>query len=313
VILALVAAALITSAIPHVLGLRHAPPLSAAVIWAAALSLRALGEALAAAWLLLFFPATHLFEALTHWCWRHLASAALNGHDVGHVTTFLPTLLGIVSILSVGVAGVRVARALRQLRAASPVSGPGGSVIVGGDAITLAVVGVLRPRVLISAGALLELSDDELDAALAHESAHIARRHRYVVLWAELCSAVARFIPGTRTCVEELAFHLERDADRCALALPVNPSALAAAVRKAADSQFARGRLVLALGASRVEDRLAEILAEADAARFRRPTGSRLIAGLLVAVFLAIAGWTPPVLADGVHVLQSTPAAVDCD
>lgn len=78
-------------------------------------------------------------------------------------------------------------------------------MIVGGDAIALAVVGVLRPRVLISAGALLELSDDELDAALAHESAHIARRHRYVVLWAELCSAIARFIPGTGDCVEELA------------------------------------------------------------------------------------------------------------
>jgi hypothetical protein len=127
VILALVAAALIASAVPRALDLRHAPPLTAAAIWAAALSLRALGVALAAAWPLLFFPATHLFEALTHWCWRHLASGALNGHDVGHVTTFLPTLLGIVSVLSVGVAGVRLARALRQLRAVSPFSGPGGA------------------------------------------------------------------------------------------------------------------------------------------------------------------------------------------
>ncbi|HEY6889804.1 MAG TPA: hypothetical protein VI300_18535 [Solirubrobacter sp.] len=67
-ILALVAAALIASAVPHVLDLRHAPPLTAAVIWVAALSLRALSVALAAAWLLLFFPATHLFAALTHWC-----------------------------------------------------------------------------------------------------------------------------------------------------------------------------------------------------------------------------------------------------
>jgi Zn-dependent protease with chaperone function len=152
------------------------------VIWLTALSLRAAAVALAAAWLMLFFPGTHLFEALTHWCWHHLASTALSGHDAGHVTTLVPTVLGAASVVSVAIAGVRLTRALRRLRVVSATSGPSGSIIVGGDAIALAVVGVVRPQVLVSAGALVELSDEELDAALTHERAHIARRHRYVAL-----------------------------------------------------------------------------------------------------------------------------------
>jgi hypothetical protein len=310
-IIVLFLVALAGSALPHSLRLRHAPPMAAAVIWLTALTLRAAAVGLAAAWLMLFFPGTHLFEALTHWCWHHLASAALNGHDVGHVTTLVPTVLGAASVVSVAIAGVKLTRALRRLRVVTATSGPSGSIIVGGDAIALAVVGVVRPQILVSAGALLELSDEELDAALTHERAHIARRHRYVVLWAEICRAIARLVPGTRACSEELAFHLERDADQWALARPVNRWALAAALRKASDSQPSPKGLVLALGASCVDERLAEILGETGTTH--RPSACRAVAVLLVTLSAGIAAATPPALAAGLDVVRSAPAAVDCD
>ncbi len=47
-------------------------------------------------------------------------------------------------------------------------------LVVEGDAPMLALVGVLRPRVVISAGLLARLSPAELDSVLAHERAHFA-------------------------------------------------------------------------------------------------------------------------------------------
>lgn len=44
------------------------------------------------------------------------------------------------------------------------------------DAPICAMAGILRPRVLLSYGALTRLSDQELRAALAHERAHLRRR-----------------------------------------------------------------------------------------------------------------------------------------
>jgi hypothetical protein len=229
VILALSLAAIVGSALPHALRPRRAAPLTAAVIWTAALSLRALTVVLAAAWLLLFFPSTHLFAALTHWCWHHLASAALTGHDVGHATTVAPALLGVASLASVGVASTKLGRALRRHIAGSRTGGPAGSIVIGGEGVVVAVVGLRRPRLVVSAGALLELDDDELAAALEHERAHIRRRHRFILIYAELCGAVARLLPGTGIALDELAFHLERDADRVALAGAADRRAQAAA------------------------------------------------------------------------------------
>ena len=312
-IVVLLVAALTGSLVPHVLRFHRAPPVTAALTWLAAITLRAAAVGLAAAWLVLFFPGTHFFEALTHWCWHHLTSAALNGHDVGHVTTLVPTLFGVASVVSVGIAGIKLTRALRLSRVSTAGDGPSGSVIVGGDAINLAVVGVLHPQVLVSAGALLELSDEELEAALTHERAHIARRHRYAVLWAEICAALARFVPGTRRCTEEIAFHLERDADRWALARNINRRALAAALRKSASSHRSPRGIVLALGASRVEERLAEILEDCREPSGSRPRACRAVAVCLIALLAAVSIATPPALAAGLEVVRSAPAAVACD
>lgn len=295
--------ALAGSSLPHLLPLHRAAPASAAAIWLSALTLRALAVILAVGWFVLFFPGTAFFDALTHWCWEHMMSSALSGHDVGHVTTLLPVLIGAGSLISVVLAMRRVGRMLRSRISRARASGPAESVIVGGPDVSLAVVGMRRPRVLVSAGALLSLDDDELAAALAHEQGHIARRHRYVLVYAELCGALARMVPGTRRAVDELAFQLERDADRWALATQVDRGALAAALRKAASGD-AYGQS-LALNGQRVQERLDEILSAAPTRPVSR--GGRASAVALATLTLAVAGSAAPALAAGLDVVHSAP------
>src|SRR6266545_7945802 len=131
----------------------------AVVIWVSALSVRGLLVILAAAWLALFFPATDLFAALTHWCLEPLVPGSLNGHAAGHAATIVPALVLTASVASVGAGVVRFGRALRRLVSGSVGRGPGDSVILGGGGVVLAVAGVRRPRMLVSAGAVLALDD----------------------------------------------------------------------------------------------------------------------------------------------------------
>jgi beta-lactamase regulating signal transducer with metallopeptidase domain len=295
--------------LPHLLRPQRVAPVTAALIWAGALSLRALTVTLAVTWLVLFFPATYAFDALTHWCWHHLIATNVNGHDVGHVTTVVPALLGVASLISLFVGTARLGRTVHRLASASRGRGPAGSVVVGGRDVMVAVAGLRRPTLLVSAGAMLELDDDELEAALAHERAHIERRHRYVLLYAELCRAIAHLLPGTRRAVDELAFHLERDADRWALERRIDRRALAAALRKAAGPQYDARALVMALGGSGVEERLDEILSGPH----RGSHAWRTIAAVLCSLVLGFAFAMPPIVAQGIGVVRHAPAAVDCE
>lgn len=308
-IAALALAAAVGIALPHALRLERTNPAIAAFIWVSALSVRALAAVLAAAWLILYFPATEQFAALTRWCLHGLAVAHLNGHDVGHVATLAPAALVAASLLSAVVGLRRLRGSLRRL-ADRPIGvGPHGSLIVGGQSVTLAVVGLRRPRLLVSAGALLELDDDELAAGLAHERAHVARRHRYALVYAELCRAVARLLPGSRHAAAQVAFHLERDADRWAVRHRVDGRALARALGKAS-RPLPGGGLVVALGAGGLDERVAELL---DGRPPRRSAACRAaaaaLAGMVVALTLALA----PVVHAGVRLVRETPAALDCE
>jgi Zn-dependent protease with chaperone function len=311
VIAALAGLAIAGFALPHVLRLHRVAPVTAAVIWTSALALRGLTVLLAAAWLVLFFPDTHAFAALTHWCWHHLLETEVNGHDVGHVTTLIPALVGLVSLVSLCVGTFKLGRALHLIGVASGSRGPSGSVVIGGRDVVLAVAGLRHPRVLVSTGALLELDDDELDAALAHERAHIERRHRFVLVFAELCRALAAFLPGSRRAVEELSYHLERDADQYALERRIDRQALAGALRKASQPRVRPRGLVMALGGRHVEDRVDEILGQRRSAR--RSLLTRALAATMVALTVGLALALPPVVVAGVEVVRDAPAAVDCD
>jgi bla regulator protein blaR1 len=259
---ALVAAVLAGIALPHVLQLRRADPATAGVLWGVGLGLRALlvlGTVVGA--LVLLHPG-HLLRAFAEWpCAGHRMA--------GHAAAALG---GLALSVSLAFAVVRLAQAtlaVRRLVRGSLGQGPDNSVIVGGEDVVLAAAGLTRPRLLVSAGALAQLDDAELHAALAHEHAHIRRYHRYVLLYGEFCRVLGRPLPGTNHAVRQLRFHLERDADRSAVRSRADRLALASAICKAATGTPARPRLV-PLGGDGTAARVRELLESAPGRASRR-------------------------------------------
>ena len=303
--------------LPHLLPLRRADASGAILVWCASLGLRALLAIFVVIWLVLFLPATELFRALTHWCWHAVlpllaTHLGLDGHRVGDAAVVLPGLILAASVLSVGFGVWRVARTVRRLIARSELGrGPQDSVIVGGPDVLVAAAGLGRPKVVISTGALTQFDDEELAAALEHERGHIVHRHRYVLLYAEICRATGRFVPGSTRAVRELAFHLERDADRWALRSH-DRFALASAILKAAQGKQVgvHPSLVSLGGSGQLEARLGALVDDEVPSQ-----GSRRLlrlAGLLgLALALSLAVSVPSTVAAGLKV-KPVVAAHNC-
>ncbi|MEA2253552.1 MAG: hypothetical protein QOI62_613 [Solirubrobacteraceae bacterium] len=250
---ALVAAVIAGIALPHLLSLRRADPATASVLWGTALGLRAFAVVGTVATALVLLHPGHLLRALAQW-------PCAPGHQMaGHAVAALGGLALAASVLIAVVRIVQATFAVRRLVRSPLGRGPDDSVIVGGDHVVLAAAGLARPRLVVSAGALTHLDDDELAAALAHEHAHIGRRHRYVLLFAEFCRVLGRPLPGTAHAVRQLRFHLERDADRDAIgARGADRLALASAICKAATGATSPG--MVGLGGDGTAARVRELL-----------------------------------------------------
>jgi hypothetical protein len=257
--------------------LDSARPATAAILWAAALSLRAVAAVSAALFLVLAFPETSAFRVLTHWCVHSVLPAVglpadVHGHAIGDFAVLTPAAMIVLSLVVAVLGTLRAASVLTAaLRWKSLGAGPQDSVIVGGPEVLVAAAGLMHPKIVVSAGALAVLDDEELAAGLAHEHGHIARRHHLGLAYAECCRAVARFLPGTRRAVREFRFHLERDADEWALRRHHDPCALASAICKATTAAPA-DPVIVALGGGATERRLDGLLATERAAigRLRR-------------------------------------------
>lgn len=310
----LLAAVLLGIATPHALRRRELEPSAGAVLWIANLTVRAIAGLLVALYLVLYVPSTELFATLTHWCWHPVlpllaAHLGLNGHWFGDAAAMVPTLVLAVSVAWGAMGLFRVARSVRRLvRAGTLGRGPRDSLIVGGPEVVVAAAGLSRPRVLVSTGALTHLDDEELAASLDHERGHIARRHRWVLAYAQACRALGIFIPGTRAAVAELNLHLERDADRYALARRHDRLALASAILKAAGVVRPSAALS-ALGGpvDPMTRRLSDLLE--GPARGRSRTPALMVAGCL-ALALATAASVPPVIAAGLD--RAAPTGLAC-
>ena len=304
-------------ALPSALRLDDAPPMTAALIWLANLALRALAGIFVVIFVVLFVPAMEFFSLVTHWCWHAVlpfvaTHLGLSGHQVGDAATLAPAFALAVSVVSVVWALWGAARAVASLVAGRAVgTGPSGSVIIGGREVFVASAGLARPRVVVSAGALATLDDEELAAGLAHEQGHIARRHRYLVLCGELCRALGRFVPGTSRAAAKLRFHLERDADQYAVAREHDPLALASAICKAA-TDGPLSPALMALGGSCGTTARLRLLSEGGQAAAGGRRALRSVAVLLAILVTVIAAAMPAVAAAGVDRLASTPVERHC-
>jgi Zn-dependent protease with chaperone function len=289
--------------VPHVVRLDRVAPVHAIAIWTSALALRALVTVMAAVLVVFVVPHSRFLESFSHWCWgSELPLVGLqlefNGHRVGDVATLAPTLIAGGSLIVVAAGVARAARAIRKLVARQAIgAGPRESVILGDGEVVLAAVGVAHPRVLVSAGALVALDDDELAAGLAHEHGHIARRHGLVLLFAELCRGLGRFLPGTRGASAQLVFHLERDADRWALAQRHTPLALAGAIRKAQVAPM-WGPIHAALDGGQVPERIAQLL-DRTPTRNATPAAVRWLASAMVGLTFGLFASAPATAAAG--------------
>lgn len=310
-VLALVGTAI---ALPHVLPLDRAHPATAAVIWLAAVCLRALVALFVAVFFIFHVPTTALFSLVTRWCWHTAlplmtSHLGLDGHNLGDLALLAPVLALAVSLVSVSVGLWRATRAVSAwVRRTSIGPGPQESVIVGEHDIVVAAAGLRRPRVIVSAGALTCFDDEELAASLAHERGHIARRHRFVLVTAEVSRALARPLPGTRRAVAELSFHLERDADRWALERKHDPIALASAICKASRPPSGVGGALLTLGGGAVTRRVRQLL-EGTGAPGRR---ARLdvLATSMVLLVIGLGAALPSATLAGIAVAEQSVGAI---
>jgi len=264
VLIVVLAGAAITA--PHVLGLERAHPATAAVIWLSAVCLRALVALFVVVFFAFYLPTTALFGLVTHWCWHAAlplltSHLGLSGHNIGDLALLAPVLALAVSMLSGCVGLWRATRAISAwVRRTTIGPGPQHSLIVGEHDIVVAAAGLRHPRVIVSAGALTAFDDEELAASLAHERGHIARRHRFALVIAAISRSLGRMLPGTRRAVDELIFHLERDADRWALERKHDPIALASAICKAAQPRMIAPGALLTLGGGAVTRRVRQLL-----------------------------------------------------
>jgi hypothetical protein len=241
-----------------------------------------------------------VIDAVADWCWETAVPGVavhpgLDGHELGDAATVIPGLILGGSTLVVLIGALRAMRAIRTFIARHAIGeGPGASLVISGREILMGSAGLTRPRVLISAGALLQLDDDELAAGLAHEEGHIARRHGFLLLFAEACRGAGRFVPGTRRAVRELGLHLERDADRWAIERHHAPEALAAAIYKAGGVQ-PRGPMYAALDGGSIVERVGQLL-EGDGGAPQSKAAhraTRLLAGTMLVLSLTVSAAMP--------------------
>lgn len=282
---------------PYLFPLRRARPLAAIAVWLLVLALRALGTVGLAAAALVGLADVKPVRGALDWCWHEVlpdlpGALGFAEHPVTHAAVAVPFMVLVGSVIWLVISLVRGSLAVRRQLADALGKGPHGSTVVHDERVLVAVTGWGRGRLLVSDRALGELDDQELEAGLVHELAHLRRRHRPLLLAASLLAAIGRPLPGTRTAERELRFHVERDADQYTVCATDDPLALASAICKAAGAK-PPGAIVGLGGRGRVSQRLEELL---DGPR--RPgrllgLGSWALASALLCLFVALAASAP--------------------
>jgi len=301
--LSLVGLLLTATVLPYLLPRDRLSPTSGAALWLAVLALRATLVLLAALVAVLYLPATGLFDLLTHWCFHAVipflaTHLGFSGHPLGDAAALLPGMALGVSLISALLGIWRATRKMRGLIQRDSLGrGPKESVIVGGHEVVVAAAGIREPRIIVSAGALARLDEEELIAGLEHEHGHIKGRHPYLIVAANIAFALGRPLLGSRDALARLRYYLERDADEYAVGRTRNPVALASAICKAAADAPAPTAALATLAGTDVARRL-RLLLDRPAARpsALADGAARALAASLVALVL-VAGATMPTLA----------------
>jgi hypothetical protein len=254
------------TALPHCVPLHRAAPVTGAVVWMLALLLRALVVVGVATFLFARLAHTGPVEAALNWCWHEVLPdvpgwLGFAEHPVAHTAVAVPVFAIAAALLTHAVGGLRAWVGLRRRLSGATTAGREGTALLRDEEIVLAITRLGRGRVVVSDRALAVMDDDELAAGMAHEFAHLHRRHRPLLVLASLLATIGRPLPGSARAQRELGFQLERDADEWAVKRVRDPLSLASAICKAAGACEPRGTAGLA-GSGPVTRRLAELIGE---------------------------------------------------
>jgi Zn-dependent protease with chaperone function len=113
-------------------------------------------------------------------------------------------------------------------------------LVLPGWACGAFAVGGRRARILISADLLESLTDDELEAVLAHEIAHVAAHDMQVVAFAGVLRDMTAWNPLSHVALKRLLRDRELEADRWAASMTGKPLAVASSLIKMCDLLRAR-------------------------------------------------------------------------
>jgi hypothetical protein len=232
-------------------------------------------------------------EAVLNWCWHVVLPdvphrLGFAEHPVAHAVVAVPLFAMAAALLIHACFGLHSWLQLQRLLSGARSLRPQGAALLADEEVVVAVTRFGRGRVVVSERAVEVMDEEELAAGMAHEFAHLRRRHRPFLLLASLLATIARPLPGTARAHRELCFQLERDADAWAVTRLHDPLSLASAICKAAGAIEPRGTAGLA-GSGTVTRRLAELLGERGVRSTRVEFAARALAVTLAGLVLALA------------------------
>jgi Zn-dependent protease with chaperone function len=236
-------------------------------------------------------------EALLTWARRGASGHPTGGVDGVHLVVLGAGLLLFGRLLGVLLlAGWRTARSRRRHREVVDLVGrpwgrnPDATVLDHPGVAAYCLPGA-RSRVVLTTGAVDLLDDEELDAVLAHEHAHVAERHDLVVLPFAAWSAAWPWFPGVRAARRSVARLVEMVADDRAC-IGRDRAVLASALARVGAHPTAPAG-ALAAGDAAVLDRVNRLLdppAPAPWVRRSALSGAALLVALPWLIVAAFAG-----------------------
>jgi len=154
------------------------------------------------------------------------------------------------------------------------------------DAFT---IGLIRPKICLSAGLLRSLKEPEIQAVLRHEHAHVVARDPIRLAVVRFLSDFLWFLPIARTLAGAFTGLAELRADQVAVAAGSDSLELASAIVKTAKGSIAELRLAPALGGLPwMERRVMQLLGRERAISLRIPWGRGLASALIIMAFPAL-------------------------